>query len=119
MTTAKKMDNFRVLAAICIVICGCRGEGLDAGNDVEDARSTRILNQPAADPKLYADRDPRFMGAEALDSLGKLFLLSNELSSCYSCSVSFPMHASACCSQGYYSCCANDNFYSGTSDPFA
>ena len=58
-----------------------------------------------SDPKQDQELQSRFLSPVTLEGLGRLFMLQSELSSCYSCSSSYPQHSSTCCVQGYSNCC--------------
>jgi len=101
----------RLLLMLLAILCfrnASAGDGLDDPD--ENGTASERSKEPVAE-KLIGGTESRFLAPEALEGLGRLFMLSGELASCYTCSVSFPMHAQSCCSSGYTSCCLNGNFF--------
>lgn len=67
---------------------------------------SRIVHKPVTERPTHHPQN-RFLSPEALTGLSQLFVASGTLSSCYSCSASFPIHAESCCSSGFTGCCLN------------
>ena len=95
----------RLLLVLLAILCL---RNASAGDPDENGQRSK---EPVAEKLIGSDTESRFLAPEALEGLGRLFMLSGELASCYTCSVSFPMHAQSCCSSGYTSCCLNGNFF--------
>lgn len=49
----------------------------------------------------------RFFSNGFLEGLSQLILVQGQISSCYSCTSTFPRHSSTCCNQGFSNCCAD------------